>query len=141
MKINKLSVITVLALGGLAVAGSSTATAQAQQPGLGRRATHVELQMQRLTEELKLTDEQKPKVKVFLEELPKKRRELATDNRVALEDRPEKVRALINQENKKMKEILTADQFAKYQKMREQMRGGGGGGKRPAENNQERKKD
>ena len=81
--------------------------------------------MERMTEELKLTDEQKPKVKAVLEASQKKRQELFGDTSVAREDRREKMRAINEEEDKKLKEILTADQYAKHEKMREQLRGGG----------------
>ncbi len=66
MNINKLSVITALVLGGIAC--GNRALAQDQKPGGGRgRGPSVEQRMERMTEELKLTDEQKPKVKTVLE--------------------------------------------------------------------------
>src|SRR5438132_1682264 len=130
MKINKLSVITGMALGGL-VACSNMALAQDQRRGGGRgRAPSVEQRMERMTEELKLTDEQKPKVKAVLEASQKKRQELFSDSSVAREDRREKMRGIMENEEKKLKEILTADQYAKHEKMREEMRAGGKGGKK-----------
>ena len=129
MKINKLSVIAGLTLGGL-VACSNLAMAQDQKPGGGRRGPTVEQQMERMTEELKLTDEQKPKVKAVLEDSHKKRQELIGDTSVSREDRRPKMRAIMDNEDKKLKEILTADQYAKHEKMREEMRAGGKGGKK-----------
>jgi len=129
MKINKLSVIAGLTLGGL-VACSNLAMAQDQKPGRGRRGPTVEQQMERMTEELKLTDEQKPKVKPVLEDSHKKRQELIGDTSVSREDRRPKMRAIMDNEDKKLKEILTADQYAKHEKMREEMRAGGKGGKK-----------
>jgi len=130
MKINKLSVLTGLALGGL-VACSNLAMAQDQKPNGGRRGgPSVEQRMERMTEDLKLTDEQKPKVKALLEDSQKKRQELFSDSSVSREDRREKMRAIMDNEDKKLKEILTADQYAKHEKMREEMRAGGKGGKK-----------
>ena len=129
MKINKISVIVGLTLGGL-VACSNMAVAQDQKPGGGRRGPSVEQRMERMTEELKLTDEQKPKVKALLEDSQKKRTELFSDSSVSREDRREKMRGIMENEDKKLKEILTADQYAKHEKMREEMRAGGKGGKK-----------
>ncbi len=130
MKINKFSVIAGLTLGGL-VACSNLAMAQDQKPGGGRRGgPSVEQRMERMTEELKLTDEQKPKVKAVLEDSQKKRQELFSDSSVAREDRREKMRGIMENEDKKLKEILTADQYAKHEKMREEMRAAGKGGKK-----------
>src|SRR5882672_4588806 len=129
MKINKFSVITGLALGSL-VACSNLAMAQDQKPGGGRRGPSVEQRMERMTEELKLTDEQKPKVKAVLEDSQKKQQELFSDSSVSREDRREKMRGIRDNEDKKLKEILTADQYAKHEKMREEMRAAGKGGKK-----------
>src|SRR5437016_2494938 len=120
MKINKFSVIAVLALGGL-VASSNLAGAQDEKPG-GRkgRAPSVEQRMERMTEELKLTDEQKPKVKAVLEDTQKKRQELFSDSNVPREERRDKMQAIMDKETKKLKEILTEEQFTKWEKMREQ---------------------
>ena len=124
MKINKLSVMTVLAAGGL-VACSNSAMAQDQKPDApGRRGQMVERRMERLTEQLKLTDEQKPKVQAALEQTAKKMQDLRG---APADDRAEKMKAIREEENKKLKEILTADQYTKYEKIREQ-RGPGGPG-------------
>jgi len=137
MKINKLSVITGMALGGL-VACSNMALAQDQKPGGGRgRGPSVEQRMERMTEELKLTDEQKPKVKAVLEASQKKRQELFTDSSVPREERREKMQGLMEEENKKLKEILTADQYTKYEKMRQEMRPGGPRGEKKREEKKE----
>lgn len=128
MKINKLSVVMGLALGGL-IASSSLATAQDQKAR--GRGPSVEQRMDRLNEELKLTDEQKPKVKAALEASQKKRQELFGENsNVSREERREKMKSIADDEKKKLKDILTADQFAKYEKMMEQMRGGARGGEK-----------
>ena len=125
MKINKFSVMTGLVLGGL-MAFSSMAVAQDQKPGGGRgRGPSVEQRMERLTEELKLTDAQKPKVKAVLEATAKKGQELRGDTSVPREELREKMQAIREQENKQLKEILTPDQYTKYEKMRAEMRGGG----------------
>jgi len=130
MKINKVSAMTGLVLGGL-MACSSIAVAQDQKPGGGRgRGPSVEQRMERLTEELKLTDEQKPKVKAALEASAKKRQELFSDTSVPREERREKMQGIMEQENKKLKEILTADQYAKYEKMQAEMRPGAKGGQK-----------
>jgi len=139
MKINKFSVIAGLALGGL-VATGHLATAQEQKGGGQKRGPSVEQRMERMNEELKLTDEQKPKVKAALEESQKKRQEIFTDSSVPREERREKMRGIMEKENKKLKEILTADQYTKYEKMLEDLRGGKGGkGKKKSQDGQEKK--
>ena len=116
----KLSVIAAMVLGGL-VASSMLATAQdatnapARKGGKGRFT--VEQQMERLNAQLTLTDEQKPKVEAVLKDSNKKRQELFSDSSLDQDQRREKMRAIMEGQTKKMKEILTADQFTKYQEM------------------------
>ena len=129
MKMTKLSAIVALTLGGLLLC-STSALAQDNKDskdggsGKGRKGGFgtVEQRMDRMSKELKLTDEQKPKVKVVLEEQDKKMRD------VAPEDRRTKGREIRDETNKKMKEILTADQYKQYEEMNARFRGKKGGG-------------
>ena len=126
--------MAVLALSGL-LAVTSVASAQDAKPNGGqRRGGSVQQRVDRLTTELKLTDEQKTKVTTLLESQAKKRQELQT---LAPEDRREKVRAMMQEQTKKMKEILTPDQFEKWEKIRPQGRPRQGGA--PADSNTEKK--
>jgi protein CpxP len=112
---SKLSLIAALALGGL-VACSTLATAQNAPGGKGgKKGYTVEQQMERLTEQLTLTDAQKPKVKAVLEEQQKKMQELRSET--DQDTRRTKMQDLRKETEKKMKEILNEDQFKKYQEM------------------------
>jgi|SRR6266446_5068157 Spy/CpxP family protein refolding chaperone len=136
MKINKFSLIAAMALGAL-VAGSSIANAQDAKEGKGkgkRGFPSLQERLDRMTEKLKLTDEQKPKVEAVLKETDKKRQALAP------EDRRTKGRELMEEQDKKLKEVLTAEQYEKWEKMRDEMRrnrpggpGGAGGEKKGEE--------
>src|SRR5260370_11013445 len=134
MKSNNLSLIPMLALGGLMAFGSMASAQDNKEgggapppggppPGGGRRGPpSVEQQMDRLTTELKLTDEQKPKVKAVLEDTSKKRQEMRADTSLSQEDRQTKNRAIMEEQGKKMKAILTPEQYEKYQTFRPPMR-------------------
>ena len=126
---SKLSLIAAMALGGL-VACSTLVNAQdvtnAPDRKGGKRGMSPEQIMERYTQQLSLTDEQKPKVKALLEDESKKRRELFRDSALDQQQKREKFRAVMDDQNKKMKEILTADQYKKYQEMNEKMKKGGG---------------
>jgi Spy/CpxP family protein refolding chaperone len=89
--------------------------------------------MEKLTTELSLTDEQKPKVKEVLEARNKKAQELFADTSAAPEDRRTKMREISADTEKKMKEILKPDQFEKYKTWVEQNMRGGGGKKKKSE--------
>jgi periplasmic protein CpxP/Spy len=133
MKLAKISLVAAIVLGGL-VACSNLAVAQdagTNAAKKGKRPT-IEQQMERLDKELKLTDEQKPKVKAVMEEFGKKRQELFSDTSADRSAQREKMRTLTEEQNKKMKEILTADQFKKYEEMMKNMRGKKKGDAAPA---------
>jgi Spy/CpxP family protein refolding chaperone len=125
-----------MALGGL-VACSTLATAQDAatkdaKKGGKRGFPTIEQQMERMTEALTLTDDQKPKVKAVLEETSKKRQAIFTDSSLDRSAMREKMQPINDEQKKKMKEILTADQFKKYEELQQQ-RGKQGGKKKKSE--------
>ncbi len=135
MKYNRLGLVAAMALGSLVVFGNMASAQDAKESKGGKRGMpSVQERLDRLNEELKLTDDQKPKVKAVLEETDKKRQELRD---APQDERREKARALMDDQNKKMKEILTADQYAKYEKMPRR----GPGGPPPGEKKEGEKKD
>ena len=95
--------------------------------GLGRGGQNAQERFAKLAEELKLSDEQKTKFQAIQTELAKKQRELRADTSVAQEDRRTKMRAIREEGDKKFKELLSAEQFEKFGKLREQQRGQGQG--------------
>jgi len=126
---SKLSLIAAMALGGLVVCSTlvsaQDATNAPDKKG-GKRGMSPDQMMERYTEQLSLTDEQKPKVKAVLEDSGKKRREIFRDSALDQTQKREKFQGTMEAQNKKMKEILTADQYKKYQEMNEKMKKGGG---------------
>jgi periplasmic protein CpxP/Spy len=125
---SKLSLIAAMALGGL-VACSTLVTAQdatnAPARRGGKRGMSPEQMLERYTEQLSLTDAQKPKVKAVLEDSMQKRRELFRDSTLDQQQKREKFQGVMEAQNKKMKEILTPDQYTKYQEMIERAKKGG----------------
>jgi len=117
---NKLSIVAALALGGL-VACSTLATAQdatnAPSKKGGKRGMSVEQQVERMSNQLSLTDDQKPKVKAALEASNKKRQELFSDSSLDQQQRREKMHGIMEEQTKAMKGILTEEQFKKYEQM------------------------
>jgi hypothetical protein len=84
--------------------------------------------MERMTTTLTLTDDQKPKVKAVLEDSSKKRQEIMSDTSLDRAAIREKMQPIMDEQNKKMKAILTDDQYTKYQEMNQR-----GGKKKKAE--------
>lgn len=123
MKLSKtsLAIATLSAL----LAISSQAQAQntnhpaRQRPGAGATRS-ADVQMDRLSKALTLTEDQKPKVKSILDDQMKKMRELRSDSASTPEDRRSKTQSIREETDKKMKEVLSAEQFKKYEEFRKQ---------------------
>lgn len=137
---HKTGVVAFLAFAGMLVL-TSTLLAQTNTPPGTRRAGRgrsIEQRVDRLSEQLKLTDAQKPKVNALLKEETAKLRELRKDTALSRKERSAKRRSLREESNKKMKGILSPEQFKKYQESesqrsqrrgrRNQNRNGGGTG-------------
>ncbi len=126
---NKLNIIAAMVIGGL-VACATVATAQEtgkSEKKEGKRGfPTVEQQMERLSTQLNLTDEQKPKVKAVLEEEHKKMQELRSDTSLDRDARREKMQTIRKDTTAKMKGVLTEDQFKKYEEMAQRMGKKGG---------------
>jgi len=127
MKIIRL--VAGIALGAL-IAGT-TVTAQESKEGKkgdrpeGKGPPTVEKQLEHMTKELSLTDEQKPKVKAVIEANRKKMEELysqAGGDREKMRELRGKRKELSDEQDKKLKEILKSEQYEKWEKMRDKMR-------------------
>jgi periplasmic protein CpxP/Spy len=127
MKLLKVSLLMALAMGAL-LAGTTLVNAQDNKEGKkgpppGGRAAMG----QRIADELNLTDDQKPKFREAMENQFKQMRELRDDTSLSQEQRQEKMKTIREDTDKKIKEILTADQYTKYEKLRDEMRARKGG--------------
>ncbi len=130
MKINRLSLVAALALGGLLACTTIVCAQDTPTKGKKGRPT-VEQRVERLNKELNLTDEQKTKVTALFEDEGKKMRDMRGDTNLDPQQRREKMQELRKETDTKMKAILKPDQYEKYQKLQEQMRqrkGGPNGG-------------
>lgn len=82
----------------------------------------------KMVEYLELTDEQKEKVDPIVNEIKKKREELREALRsgeISRQEVREKVQNLREEEEAKLKEILTEEQFEKFMEKRKDIRAGG----------------
>ena len=118
---NKLSLVAALAVGGLLACATITSAQDAPK----KKGPSVEQRVDRMNTALNLTADQKTKVTALFEDSQKKMRELRQDTSLSQEDRRDKMRSMREAEDKKLKEILTPDQWEKWQKERPQQRGGG----------------
>ena len=131
MKMHKVSLLAVVT--GALIALSPGLQAQENKPDRpqggprsGQRGEQAKERFARISDELKLSAEQKPKVEAAMKEQAETMRGLRD---ATPEERREKAQAARKALNGKMKEILTADQYAKWEKTREQ-RGAAGEGRR-----------
>lgn len=124
MKPIKFSLMAALALGVL-MACTTVSNAQddkAEKKGRKGPRMTVEQEMDRLTKELALTDDQKPKIKEVVEENRKKMQEIYSNSSGDRAAMREKMQALGEERDKKFKEILKPDQYTKWEKLRDEMR-------------------
>lgn len=137
-----LATLTLCGLMGSTVVAAPAAEGGARnRPAVRERVEQAQAQrLERLSKELDLTAEQKPKVEAVLKKQLEKaramRQELAT---LTPEQRREKARPLRTETQAEMKKILTAEQYEKYQKMQknqeQRMRERAAGGARPRRGN------
>jgi Spy/CpxP family protein refolding chaperone len=136
MLIAALSVGALLTCNTVLRAQDSTNTPPAGAPPAGQRPPGMRgaPNLDMLAKQLELTDEQKTKIKPILEEQAKKIKDLRADTSLLQEDRRAKMKAIRDEVAPKMKEILTPEQFAKFEKMGQRRGGpqGGGAGAPPA---------
>ena len=88
---------------------NANSTAKTHRP----RGAAMQERLDKMAENLKLTAEQKTKVEAVMKEQGKKMRGMRD---LPKDERREKAKALHQETTKKMKEILTADQFTQWEK-------------------------
>jgi Spy/CpxP family protein refolding chaperone len=121
MKLNKTLMIATLAVGSLFASGlpsqaqdnTNTPPANTPPPGGMRQRPNFDT----IAKQLELTDDQKPKVKAVFDEMQQKQKDLRADTSVAQADKRAKAKEIRDAATAKLKDILTADQFAKWEKM------------------------
>jgi protein CpxP len=111
---------------------------QAQGGHMGHGPMTPERQLQRLSEALNLTDDQKQQIKPILEDRQKQMEQLHADSSVSDDDKRAKMHTMMEDSNTKIRAALNDDQKQKFDKMQERMRDRmrGQGGDHPAPPNQ-----
>jgi periplasmic protein CpxP/Spy len=121
---NRIALIAGIALAVLLTGTTISSAQDAEKKKGGDRTQMMQQRLDRMSEELKLTEDQKTKVKAAFEAEAKKRQEMRGEGTQTDEQRREAAQKLREEMNKKMKEILTPEQFEKWEKMRAQQGGG-----------------
>jgi periplasmic protein CpxP/Spy len=100
---------------------------QGQRAGLERRGMpSPEEQLDRMSQRLNLTDDQKEKIKPILEDQAKQMQALRQDSSSSQDDRPMKFREIREKSMAQIRPILTSDQQKKMDEMMKQHHGRGG---------------
>ena len=133
MKLNKtlaLAAVVVSSLfaGGIAAqAQENTNTPPAGAPAPGMRGRP---NMEKIATELGLSDDQKAKLKTVMTNQQAKVRALREDTTLSQEDKRAKLKEIRTDAQTQIKEILTEEQFTKWQTMMKRNRPAGGGARR-----------
>ncbi len=109
---------------------ATTAQGPMQGPMQGRGRGMMmdpKAQVEMMSKQLNLTDEQKPKVQAILEDRQKQMQALRADSSLAPADRRPKMMAIMQSSDEKIKALLTDEQKTKFDTMMSQMRGRRGG--------------
>lgn len=103
------------------LASSTVAPAQEKkEEKSAKRGAGIEQRVDRMAQELNLNEQQKTKLRALFEDQQKKLQELRADTSASKQDRGVKARAMREEYQIKLKEILTPDQYTKLQKDREE---------------------
>jgi periplasmic protein CpxP/Spy len=134
MKVTQLGLLAALVAGAMFVATPALRAQDAakdapKREGRGNSPEAMKERRDKMATDLKLNEDQKKKVGEALKGQAEKMRELRAAGGTQEENRA-KMRTLREETDKKLKEILTAEQFAQYEKDRPQGRGQGGQGKK-----------
>ncbi len=86
-------------------------------PAPGAPSGRARMNPEQLAKDLGLSDDQKTKFKDAMQDMQKKLQEMRKDTSLAQEDRRAKSKEIRDAAQAKFKEILTAEQFAKLQKL------------------------
>ena len=144
MKTTKTMLIAALAAGALLAGVSSMRAADTNAPAggppAGERGPGMRGGRPDFAKALDLTDEQKPKFDAIMKGSMEKRKALREDTSLSQDDKRAKGKSIMEDTNTQLKALLTADQFSKWEKMAQGMRGnrppggapGGPGGEHPA---------
>lgn len=137
MKLNKTLAIAALMAGGLIAASTLQAQDSGNTPpagehhgGPGGPGGMHRPNADMIAKELGLTDDQKTQLKAALEDTMAKMKALHDDTSLSADDKKAKMKEIRDANQAKMKEILTPEQFAKWQKHMQQHRPGGPSGEK-----------
>jgi Spy/CpxP family protein refolding chaperone len=136
MKLTKIFTLAAVVAGSLLAVMALPAQSSTNAPAAGGPPGIRRPNAEQIAKDLGLSDDQKAKVKAVLEEQQKKMQELRANTGLSQEDKRAKMKEMRENFVEKMKEILTPEQFEKWQKaMQQRSRPGGGGGKPPTGDN------
>jgi len=138
MKLNKTLTIAALIVGSVFAAdyalraqdSTNTPPAGARPPG-GPGSRGGRMNFENISTQLELTDDQKAKAKPVFQDMQQKLQDLRSDTSLDQAGRSAKMKEIREDTSAKLKDILTPEQFDKWQKMTQRRRPAGGPGAPP----------
>lgn len=109
--------IAALIAGSLFVGGMASQAQDNTTPTPTAKAHRHGMNFNRLAKQLDLTSEQKPKVQAILGSMRHKMRDLHQNTSLTPKEKRAKARTVRDAANVKLRGVLTADQFSKWEKM------------------------
>jgi periplasmic protein CpxP/Spy len=122
-----ISALTMMALSAFGQAQEGQGQGGGQGRGRGMMASPEE-RVNRLSQELNLTDDQKTKIKAIYQDQADKGAKLREDTSLSQDDRRAKMMDMQKDTSEKIKAVLDKDQQKKFDEMQERMRQRGPGG-------------
>jgi Spy/CpxP family protein refolding chaperone len=129
MKTIKSAMLTAFALAGmlsLPLLARAAEKSAAAQPAPDERGAAIRERMQEVAKELGLTDTQKEQLKPILQAEFAKMKALREDQSLSRPEKLKKLQAIREELLPQLKEILTPEQLAKWQKLRQERQGKAG---------------
>ncbi|HTZ22073.1 MAG TPA: hypothetical protein VMC06_14400 [Opitutaceae bacterium] len=122
----KSKILVTLALAGVVVMSPVVRAADTpapSQPANAARGGAIREHMKAVAKELGLTDQQQQQLKPVLKAEAEKLKALRADQSLSRQEKRDKMKALREENVAQMKSVLTPDQFAKWQKLRQERQG------------------
>lgn len=107
----------VIGILGFQQLGSAAEKAETPMPQTEQRISAIRDRLKEIAEKLGLSDEQKERIKPILRSEMEKMRQLRRDDALSRTEKLKKFQSLHEEITPKLKSILTAEQFEKWQKL------------------------
>jgi protein CpxP len=117
MKLNKSSILAILAVGAFMVSAPVLRADDATTNTSPTPAAHKRVSPKMMVDKLGLNDDQKDKFMAAYKDFNQKRKDLRADTTISDDDRKAKMKDAMSDLESKMKDVLTADQLTQWKEL------------------------